>query len=292
MSLTLNPFCLTSSFVLYVFTAIPLSLHPDNLFYQLAFCFYSWRSISHTCLHFSFIFTISWHSLFFSFYTVHIITLLSLIIHMPLSFLLKKKSYFCSLSMLQSFPPLILLFSHQNSSYFFLMFLSFIHSLSSFSHCAFLFSLSPHHFAFFLHFLSHLSFPPLSPFSCFWPSLFFPVISLWQHIIIFRSLKLKEVKFRRNSQLRENSAFQELFSEFLSDTYSLYTTHAYTHAHMHRHIHSYITFTLFIQNANCSLSKMEGTFGVSQENFYVLTLLWFCCLLEIFSWPQPIPDLI
>lgn len=130
--------------------------------------------------------------------------------HHPHAFLLssKKKSYFCSLSMLQSFPPLILLFSHQNSSYFFLMFLSFIHSLSSFSHCAFLFSLSPHHFAFFLHFLSHLSFPPLSPFSCFWPSLFFPVISLWQHIIIFRSLKLKEVKFRRNSQLRENSAFQ------------------------------------------------------------------------------------
>lgn len=34
-----NPFCLTLSFVLYVITPIPLSLHLDNLFYQLAFLF-------------------------------------------------------------------------------------------------------------------------------------------------------------------------------------------------------------------------------------------------------------
>ena len=36
------------------------------------------------------------------------------------------------------------------------------------------------------------------------------------------------------------------------------------------HTHSYITFTFFVQNASCSMNKIEGSFGASQKSFYML----------------------
>lgn len=79
-----------------------LSLHPENLFYQLTFLFLF------LTFHFSYLPSLFFYihrfmtlSILLSFYPVHIITLLSLIIHMPFSFLLKRRNlisahYLCS----------------------------------------------------------------------------------------------------------------------------------------------------------------------------------------------------
>lgn len=133
-SLTLDTSCLTSSFLLYVLTAILFSPHHDNLAHQPSFLFIPTRcSISHICLLFSFICTISWPpSILFS-YSFHIPTLLLVVPTCLPPF--SPKSLFLlliSVPIIKKFPLLnyVSLSSHfKSSSSYFLIFFPFAHSL-------------------------------------------------------------------------------------------------------------------------------------------------------------------
>ena len=127
--LTLDTSCLTSCFLLYVLTAILFSPHHDNLAHQPSFLSIPTQcSISHTCLLFSFICTISWRpSILFS-HSFHIPTLLLVVSTCLPPF--SPKSLFLlliSVPIIKKFPLLnyVSLSSHfKSSSSYFLIFFS------------------------------------------------------------------------------------------------------------------------------------------------------------------------
>lgn len=144
-----------------ILCALCLHRHPPTPTLSISltsppFCSHSWCSVSHTCLHFSFYLpeTISCHSILLSFYPIDIITLLSLIIYMPFSFLLKKKSLFLLIiyaPVIKEIPTLNSALLQSKLFLFFLLFLSFTHALCTLiSSCLSL--LLPQHFAFFFSF--------------------------------------------------------------------------------------------------------------------------------------------